>query len=39
MIDTNRKGVNDWASNGGIISNKFKENWVSIKKNEENSFI
>lgn len=39
MIDTNRKGVNDGASNEGIISNKFKENWVSMKKNEENSFI
>lgn len=39
MIDTNGIGVNDAASNEGIRSNKFKENWISMKKNEENSFI
>lgn len=39
MIDTNGNGANDAVSNDGVRSNKFKENWVSLKKNEENSFI
>ena len=39
MIDTNVNGGNDAVSNDGVRSNKFNENWVSMKKYEENSFI
>lgn len=39
MIDANGVGGNDAVSIDGVRSNKFKENWVTMKKNEENSYI